>query len=70
MLTSYKMNEDKGSFNYYENYHKMIKVWTSPVPLVGTCSVLVTSLPQSFEVLNLSPPPPAPPPPPPLTKSL
>ena len=70
MSTSYKMSEDKGTFNYYENYHKIIKIWTSPLPLVHTCLILVTFLPQLFEALNLSPPPPAPPPPPPLTKKL
>ena len=27
-FTSRKIKESKGTFNYYKNYHKMIKLWT------------------------------------------
>lgn len=33
MLTSHKMKEGKCTFNYFENYHKMIKIQISLSPL-------------------------------------
>ena len=33
MLASHKIKEGKGTFSYYENYHKIIKTRTSLLPL-------------------------------------